>query len=274
MSGNNKELDEVLKILEGKGITTAELFKYEINDKTTRFKELTRWTDKNIEDYNKKLSYSLDIHRRIKRGNRKDLDLTTKQIGDLLEDLVKFIINKTYFFGVIDNVKTKTNEIDQFIKLTQRGKSAIENGDIPRDCLIIKDDYFLGECKNYDSSIGVTWVGKFYGLLKSCDCNFGIIFSFEELTGEFDKWRDAEGLIRTFSLIEKHKYNSDFYILHFGLDDFKRIGSGESFFDIINAKIDAIRIGANYSSLVEKYKKSVDDDKKAFISRVIDCKEE
>lgn len=194
---NNKEFDEILKIIEGKGITTAELFKYEINDGITRFKELTRWTDENIEDYNKKLSYSLEVHRKIKKGERKGLGLTTKQIGDLLEDLVKFIINKTYFFQVIDNVKTKTNEIDQFIKLTKRGKSAIDSGEIPRSCLIIEEDYFLGECKNYDSSIGVTWVGKFYGLLKSCDCNFGIIFSFEDLTGEFDKWRDAEGLIRT-----------------------------------------------------------------------------
>lgn len=50
---------------------------------------------------------------------------TTKGKGDRLENLVEFIIRKTYFFEIYKNVHTETNEIDEVIVLSDRGKQAI-----------------------------------------------------------------------------------------------------------------------------------------------------
>ncbi|SHH64452.1 hypothetical protein SAMN02745135_01501 [Caloranaerobacter azorensis DSM 13643] len=120
----------------------------------------------------------------------------------------------------------------------------------------INEDIFLGECKNYKENLGVSWVGKFYGLLKSCKCNFGILFTTNGLTGDKDSWKDAYGLIRVFNLIEQlRRDNDEFYIIVFDMEDYKQIPN-KTFFEIVKAKKDAIKIGSKYEKIIEQYKEN------------------
>lgn len=113
------------------------------------FHELTSWTDKDNKEYSlllKKLKEPFD--RQI---------LTIKEKGDRLENLVTFIIKKSYFFEIYRNVHTGTNEIDEVITLSEAGKQALSIYNISRDLLEIDTDIILGECKNYESTLGVTY---------------------------------------------------------------------------------------------------------------------
>ncbi|HGM1125126.1 hypothetical protein [Clostridioides difficile] len=236
-----------------KGMLSGDFLKEIINNKVEIFKMLTKWSDDDYKFYNELLNKAKKIS--------KSKESTTKDVGNALEGLVCFLFNKTYFFEIAKNVRTKTNEIDQVIRLSNNGRQALKTFGISEDILEFPCDMFLGECKNYKDNIGVTWIGKFYGLLKTCDCNFGMIFSLKDLTGNLNKGTDAYGLIRTFSLIEKYKHDNEFYIIPFGLSDFERIGidSDNSFFDIIRAKKESIRLSSNYDKFIEKFKNDLDD---------------
>ena len=250
--------EDFQKFLEDKGITSGDFIKEIINNDLETFKELTKWTDDDFKYFNDLLYNAENI-------NLNNKNTTTRDIGDILEDLVCFIFKKSYFFEVVKNVRTKTNEIDQVIRLSKRGQQALSRINLNRDLLVIPEDVILGECKNYKDNIGVTWFGKFYAVLKNCNCNFGIIFSLKKATGNFDNWSDSYGLLRSIALIEKYRHNNNFYILDFGLSDFKRIGNGESIFDIINAKMDSIKFGTDYDNLLNKYNSLLDDDSQVVI---------
>ncbi len=88
-------------------------------------------------------------------------DSEREEFKVLLENLVEFIIKKSYFFEIYKNVHTETNEIDEVIILSDRGKQAIKRFHLSRKLIPIEDDMFLGECKNYDTSLGVTYVANF-----------------------------------------------------------------------------------------------------------------
>lgn len=230
--------------LDGKAISTADFFKHIMKTPIKTFDELTRWNDKDFEDY------------KVLLKNLKDLNgaegVKTTDKGLALEELVKFIIKKTFFYRVHGNVKTGTNEIDQVVCLSKEGKQALEQFNISRKLIPIYEDLFLCECKNYKSSLGVTWVGKFYGLLNSCDCNFGILFSVKGLTGDEETWSNSFGLIRVFNLIQKHKFGNDkFNIIEFNLDDYEKIANGEKFFDLVDAKIKAMKLATTYEQLLQ-----------------------
>lgn len=114
------------------------------------------------------------------------------------------------------------------------------------------DDLFLCECKNYQSCLGVILVGKFYGFLNNCDCNFRIIFTVNGLTGNEETWSNSFGLIRVFNLIQKHKFgNNKFNIIELNLDDYEKIASDEKFFDLVQAKIKAMKLATTYEQLLE-----------------------
>lgn len=162
----------------GKAISTADFLKNIIKNPIDTMKKLTLWSE---DDY---ISFKVLLNR-LKEYNGSD-DVKTTDKGDALEELVKFIIKKTYFYKVHGNVKTGTNEIDQVVILSSEGKQALHQFNIARDLIPIYEDLFICECKNYKSSLGVTWIGKFYGLLNSCNCDFGIIFTAKGLTGKKD----------------------------------------------------------------------------------------
>lgn len=160
------------------------------------FRELTSWSETDKQEF----SVLLD---NLKRPFDKDSE-TTKEKGDRLEKLVSFLIRKSYFFEVYQNVHTGTNEIDEVIILSETGRQALHTFHISRDILEINTDIALGECKNYNSTLGVTYVGKFYSLLMSTDISFGIIFTQKGLTGQEDEFRDAYGLVKVLRIIEKY----------------------------------------------------------------------
>ena len=118
-----------------------------VQDPIDKFKGFITWTDKDKAEFRMLLD---ELKKPFDRGKE-----TTKEKGDRLEKLVEFIILKTYFFEIYKNVHTETNEIDEVITLSDRGRQAIQSFDLSRDLIPIKQDLFLGECKNYESNLGV-----------------------------------------------------------------------------------------------------------------------
>ncbi|EHK2441453.1 hypothetical protein KCL46_001485 [Clostridium perfringens] len=237
-------MDNVNIEVDGKAISTQDYLKLIVNNSMDTFKELTHWKEDDFEKYKLLLENLKELN------GAKDVKTTDK--GAALEELVKFIIKKTFFYKVHGNVKTGTNEIDQVVCLSNEGKQALEQFSISRKLIPIYEDLFLCECKNYKSSLGVTWIGKFYGLLNSCDCNFGILFTVNGLTGDEETWSNSFGLIRIFNLIQKHKFQNDnFNIIEFNLDDYEKIAHGEKFFDLVDAKIKAMKLATTYEQLLE-----------------------
>ena len=118
-----------------------------------KFDAFIRWGDSEREEFKVLLeNFKKPYDKRIE---------TTKSKGDRLENLVEFIIKKSYFSEIYKNVHTETNEIDEVIILSDRGKQAIKRFHLSRKLIPIEDDMFLGECKNYDTSLGVTYVANF-----------------------------------------------------------------------------------------------------------------
>ena len=173
--------------------------------------------------------------------------------GNKLESLVEFIIIKSYFFDIYRNVHTQTNEIDEIIVLSDRGKQAIHSLDLARDLIPIEKDLFLGECKNYKSKLGVTYVGKFYSLLSAAKISFGIIFTQRGLTGDSEGYKDAYGLTKVLRMVETSRGN-DFYLLTFTLDDYEQLLEGTTFFELIRAKKIEMQIASNYLNFIKDNK--------------------
>ncbi|WP_040330231.1 hypothetical protein [Clostridium ihumii] len=219
-----------------RGLSTADIIKLKENDKekVEEFYKFSSWTDDDYKEYDillKQLKYSY--------GKCKDdckEKIVTKSKGDALEDIVNFIIERSYFLEVYPNKRTSTNEIDQLIVISDYGKQSIYSQGFSRELLQFRGDFFLGECKNYDDSVGVTWVGKFNTLLKVCgDCKFGIIFSYKGLTGSENKWEAAHGLTKVIYKVSDEGDKK--YILDFNINDFKKLNNKDTnFFKMIKAK--------------------------------------
>ena len=215
-----------------------------VTDKLERFKLFTEWSDETKKEFKELLS-------KLKEPFDKENE-TTKSKGDRLEKVVEFIINKTYFFEIYKNVRTKTNEIDEVIVLSDRGKQALETFGISKELLQIDEEVFLGECKNYASSLNVTYVGKFYSLLIATNVSFGIIFTQNGLTGDTDGYKDAYGLTKVLRIIEKYANNKEFYILTFTLEDYEKLLEGVSFFDLVKAKKLELKLATDYHNFIKE----------------------
>lgn len=209
------------------------------------FQELTSWSDKDKQEYSLLLE-------ELKRPFDKNVE-SAKSKGDRLENLVSFIIKKSYFFDIYRNVHTGTNEIDEVITLSLAGKQALTTYNISRDLLEIDSDISIGECKNYNSTLDVTYVGKFYSLLVSTDVSFGIIFTQNGLTGNENEYHDAYGLVKVLRIIEKYQNNRDLIIITFTLEDYEKLKEGISLFELIRSKKLALQMSSNYDSFLQEY---------------------
>lgn len=226
------------------GLITKEFLDQIIQNDLAVFSELTKWTPEDIDAYSKLLDNLKKPYDRTKE--------TPTEKGNRLEDLVNFIIKKTYFFDVTPNVHTGTNEADQIIYLSEKGKQALHKFQLNRELLVIKEDMIIGECKNYDTNLKVTYVGKFYSLLVACDVNFGIIFTVKGLTGAENEYREAYGLTKVLRLIEKYKNDREFYIINFKLEDYELMKDGNAkFLDIVSDKMKALQTASNYSEYLK-----------------------
>lgn len=223
-----------------------------------KFDGFIKWTDRDKAEFrvlleNLKKPYSRDVE-------------TTKSKGNRLEDVVEFIIKKSYFFEIFKNVRTETNEIDEVIALSDRGKQALKSFNLSRELIPIDVNLFLGECKNYNSNLGVTYVGKFYSLMAVKDISFGILFTQKGLTGDSEGYKDAYGLVKVLRMIEKGKSDKkDFYILTFTLEDYEKLLQGFTFFDLVKAKKLELQTASDYSNFVSENRHSAEDEIKQIV---------
>lgn len=225
------------------------------------FHQFVIWTDKDKEEF-KRL---LDV---LRSPYDKNIE-TTKSKGDRLEQLVEFIIKKSYFFEVYKNVHTETNEIDEVIVLSARGKQALQSFGISRELIPIKDNLFLGECKNYASDLGVTYVGKFYSLMTVSNVSMGIIFTQKGLTGKPEGYKDAYGLTKVLRMIENSKNkNNDFYILTFSDEDYDKLLKGTTFFELIEAKKMELQLASTYETFINDNRHEAEEEIKTIITSI------
>lgn len=224
-------------------LNLKEFLKRGVEDDLDKFKILTEWTESEKIQFSKLLE-------ELKKPFDKN-QTTTKEKGNRLENLVSFIINNSYFFKVFKNVHTATNEIDEVVVFTDEGKQALQKFNLCRDLIPIDSEIFLGECKNYASPLGVTYVGKFYSLMTATGNSFGIIFTQKGLTGSEIEYKDAYGLTKVIRIIEQAKNNCDFYILTFTLEDYEELLNGKTFFEIIKAKKTALQISSDYHTFLK-----------------------
>lgn len=228
-----------------------------VQEPMDKFKGFITWTDKDKEEF----KILLD---ELKKPFDKDNE-TTKEKGNRLEKLVEFIIHKTYFFEIYKNVHTETNEIDEVIVLSDRGKQAIQSFNLSRDLIPIKQDLFLGECKNYKSNLNVTYVGKFYSLLSITGISFGIVFTQKGLTGEPKGYKDAYGLTKVLRMVESSKGN-DFFIIAFTLEDYERMLEGTTFFDLVKTKKMEMQLASDYTTFLADNKHEAEEEVKTILS--------
>lgn len=176
-------------------------------------------------------------------GCPKDIDAIK---GKSLENLASYLLKISGgIFSVDKNLRNTTNEIDQLVKLNQKGKVLLTHGLIES-----KLANFIGECKNYNKNISVTYVGKFSSLLLSNQTKLGILFSYHGVSGQ--GWSNAAGLIKKFYL---HKENllDRYCIIDFNIKDFDSIAQGKNLLQIVDEKLAALQYDTDYSRFLSKH---------------------
>lgn len=213
-----------------------------VNDKVKIFDELIRWGEQDKEQFAQLLA---ELEKHFDKEKE-----TPKDKGDRLEKLVEFIIEKSFFYNIYKNVHTETNEIDEIIVLSEQGKQAIETFGLSKDLLPTEYELFLGECKNYKTSLGVTYVGKFYSLLVATDISFGLVFTQNGLSGNTEGFQDAYGLTKVLRLVEKYEHNRELCILTFTNEDYHLLLEGRTFFELVKAKKLELQLASNYQNFL------------------------
>ncbi len=172
--------------------------------------------------------------------------LSKKEKGNALENLVNYLLEVSGdLFQVYSNVRTNTNEIDQLIKLKPKGKILNSHG-------VLDNRYkeFICECKNFESKVSVTYVGKLFSLMRSCGISFGVLFSYSGVTGK--KWNSAAGLVK--KIYMKSQINNNCCtIIDFNMNDFKMISNGSNFLDIIEDKITMLKYDTDFESKIQPH---------------------
>lgn len=69
-------------------------------------------------------------------------------------------------------------------------------------------------------------------------------------------------------MIEKYRNNRNFNIIEFNLDDYEKIASGTSFFDLVESKINAMRLATEHEQLLTESKHEAEDKLKKLILEI------
>jgi len=183
-----------------------------------------------------KLEYK-ELYEIFCKTHSDDAKYSTKVKGESLENLVTFIFKNIRLFKYIRNHQTGDFEIDIVVKLSDLGYGLRQYYQF----LSYISNYLIGECKNYNKALAITYTGKFYSLLKRYDMKFGMIFSYYGLTGRTscNGWTDSTGFTKKIYL----KDNT--LILDFNKEHFEQLNNGENFIDIINDLIDKTILDIN-----------------------------
>lgn len=191
-----------------------------------------------------KVQYEILLNKFKECNSNKNIG--TKDKGNALEKLVTYLLHISGdLFEIFQNVKTGTNELDQLVGLSPKGKILMTHG-------ILNEVFkmFICECKNYSSSVGVTYIGKLFSLMDTCDINFSILFSYHGVSGQ--KWEDASGLIRKIYM-SNNTNGIHSIIIDFNFEDFEAILNGDNFLDIIEKKILSLKLDTDYSSYISTH---------------------
>ena len=170
--------------------------------------------------------------------------LPRKEKGKKLEELTKILFERSTgsLLDVYKNCRTSTNEIDLLIRWTENARLAGING-----AYDFMGDTFLCECKNYDKAVDVTYVGKFSSLMSVTNADFGIMVSWEGVTGR-GKWSDSKGLIKKIALREKR------HIVVLEKEDLRGICQKESnVFSVLYDKYTALKNETDYTKYITKH---------------------
>lgn len=201
-------------------------------------REICRFSDEQKEEYDNLLKLFLKTN-----GSS---TFSRQEKGKALENIVSFLLEKSGgIFKVGNNVRTNTNEIDQIVTLSECGRLFLSIG--------IIDNYYkeyICECKNHAKKVGVTFVGKLYSLMQTCDITFSILFSYHGISGS--KWTDGTGLVKKIYLSSIGSH-TPVCIIDFNVVDFKSIKDGNNFLDIISSKIQSLKFDTDVYSFVSPH---------------------
>lgn len=176
------------------------------------------------------------LYDEIDKGN-----LSRGEKGKKLEELTTLLFEKSVvnLLQVYKNCRTSTNEIDLLVKWTdQANLSGISQS------FSFLGDSFLCECKNYEGAVGVTYVGKFCSLMLVTNTDFGVMISWDGVTGR-SKWSDSQGLIKKFALSAKK------YIIVLEKNDIEKIYTRKkNLFSLIHDKYLALKDDIDYQKYI------------------------
>lgn len=223
---NKNEYSEILEAMSSKGLTIDGLLDCKISCDRSMF-SMSSDSEKKFNEY----LYNLDKPQKC-----------TKDKGDVLENLACCLMfSDTPLFNIKRNVHTSSNEIDLLVNLTDKGKYII-----PKYYNYLGDQ-FLCECKNYKRNLNVTYVGKFYSLIKSTNSKIGILFTVKGVTGTND-WKDSKAFIRKVALKE------NIAILVFSKSDYILLKDNKkSFLDIVDDKYHSLMNDISYIEYISKH---------------------
>lgn len=223
-------------------------YSQDIDSVITAFKNLgDKLSFKNICKYNEKEKQEYEeLLNDFKTKNSSNF--SEKEKGESLEKIASFVLKSGNVFKVYRNVRTSTNELDQLLKTTNNGSVLCNNGILDE-----RLGTFIGECKNYNKSVSVTYVGKICSLLQTTDKKICILFSYKGISGK--GWNSASGLVKKFYM-SKENPKEKYCIIDFNINDFESIKSGSNFLQIIEDKILALQNDTDYTTLLTKHEAS------------------
>lgn len=181
----------------------------------------------------------IELYNTISNGG-----LARGEKGKKLEELSTILFEKSVenLFDVYRNCRTSTNEIDLLIRWTENARLLGLNNSFP--CF---GESFLCECKNYDGPVDVTYVGKFCSLMLVTNTDFGVMVSWDGVTGR-SKWSDSKGLIKKIALRDKR------FIIVLDKNDLEQIcNKKKSVFSIVYDKYTALKNEIDYSKYILKH---------------------
>ncbi len=210
-----------------------------------RYDRICQLDDLQKEKYARLLDEFKKLHDEKSQSDNAPADLHNMK-GKALEELVSYLLTISGGIFYVDrNLRTSTNEIDQIVSLTPKGKILLSY-----HLINPKLDYFLGECKNYDKSVNVTYIGKFCSLLLTNNVKIGILFSYHGVSGT--GWSNGTGLIKKFYL-HKEKIEDRYCIIDFSIKDFESILEGKNVLRIIEEQLNSLQFDTDYSKYLSKH---------------------
>lgn len=229
---------EFLKYIIGNDAYSQLYFGELVKNKAMAYTKFASFSPSELETYRQLLYEFKEQHKNDglpKTKSKKKDSPTTLDVGNTLEDLVDFIFKSLPAFEIAKKVRTNSNEIDHIIKLSPEGKSL----GLP----FIRQQYIIGESKNYDDKIGVTWANKVYSLMSSTSTRLAIVFSYYGFTGTgyCGGWQEAKGFTKKILLssmgLSGHNDEKAMYILDFNIKHFEMLAEGNSILTIIENEI-------------------------------------